>query len=99
MLAAGVDPLTVAAVVLGLLLPLVAGLIAYIFVSTVNDLRGDLRDLSTELKEHGRQMEGVMATVGPLMWRVISMEDFLEERIGYHPPRDIGWNEKPRPSH
>lgn len=104
MLAAGADPLTIVAVVLGLLVPIVAGLIAYIFTTEINRLRAeieglrkeDIVDLRKELKEASRQREGIMATIGPLMWRLIGIEDWLEKHPGepYDPPRDMGWAEQ-----
>ena len=72
----------IVAVILGFVLTVIGGLVAVIF----NELRKQLRD-------NTKHVESVMSTIGPLMWRVITVEDWLEENYSYHPPRDIGWSE------
>lgn len=77
------DVITVIAVIIGFLLTITAALVGVIF----NELRKQVRD-------NTRHVEAVIATVGPLMWRLITVEDWLELHHGYHPPRDIGWVEE-----
>lgn len=53
-------------------------------------------ELAAAIKENSRHIQGVLANQGPLMWRLISVEDWLEKHPGepYSPPRDMGWTDK-----
>lgn len=91
MIAAGgaSDALTVFIFVAGTLITVLIASIGWI-VSYI------LRDIRAGMNENARHIEGLLATIGPLMWRLISMEDWLEKHHDYTPPRDIGWDERTR---
>lgn len=55
-----------------------------------------LREIRDDLKETQKHLEGVLATIGPLMWRLIMLEEFEGKINGYLVPRDIGWVEQVR---
>lgn len=85
--ASGSDPYTILAVVFAAIFSLIGALTLIIF----NDLRN-------QVKDNTRHLQGILATIGPLMWRVIMMEDWLEKHPGerYSPPRDMSWVDEPR---
>lgn len=46
-----------------------------------------VEDNTRAIERNARHLDGAMATMWPLIWRVQSIEDHLEERDRYRPPR------------
>lgn len=74
------DGLAVAGVVLAAMLAFIGALLTIIF----NDIRRQVR-------ENTRHLHGLMRVLGPLMWRLIAMEEWQAQNHGYSPPPDIEW--------
>ena len=45
------------------------------------------RSQHANITQNARHVDAVMATMWPTIWRVSSLEDFLEAEMSYHPPK------------
>lgn len=73
---------SVVGVVLACMLTLIGALLTIIF----NDIRRQVR-------ENTKQLHGLLKVLGPLMWRTIAMEEWLQKHQGYTPPPEVNWPE------
>lgn len=71
------------AAVIGVSLTSIVAVIAYI-------VKTELNRLTTQIDKNSKHLDSVIATMWPLIWRVNSIEDFLESESQYHPPRILG---------
>jgi uncharacterized membrane protein len=76
------DWVTILGVVVAATLALIGALLTIIF----NDIRRQVR-------ENTRQLAGLLKVLGPLMWRLIAMEEWQEKMHGYTPPPEMKWPE------
>lgn len=74
----------------GLVLVLVGSLLRLVWVAAI--LTHRVEENTAALNRNARHLDGIMAAYGPLIWRLATMEDWLEQNHGYHPPRDITIN-------
>lgn len=52
-----------------------------------------VEDNTAAIRDLEKHQEGMMAAFWPTVWRVTTIEDWLEHRDGYHPPRDFNRGE------
>lgn len=74
---------TISVAVVGTFLALIGSLVAIIFAG----LREDIKTNTLAIERNARHVDSIMATTWSLIWRLSSLEDFLEEQLGYRPPK------------
>ncbi len=69
----------------GLLLAILAGVVRLIVLATRLSTKVDSH--GRNIKENTRHLESMMSSQWTTIWRVTSMEEYLEDNGGYRPPR------------
>ena len=62
------------------LITALTGLIAWIFLDTRSELKKQMREM-------GKHMDSLVTSCWGLTWRADGIETFLQDELGYRPPR------------
>lgn len=60
------------------------------------DIREARKELTKDIDQNTRHLNGIMGLLSPAVWRIHAVEDFLTEHLGYKPPREVGDIERDR---
>lgn len=79
--------------VLLFLLTIITGMAAYSFKTWRDEMKEQMQALVQEQGEQGRHMTAMIHSIWNLTWRMNGVEDFLQQKMDFHPPRIIGEGE------